>query len=102
MQRSWYHQSELYHTGLGDNKKEQGEQAFSERVRRISNKSGDEVREEILKMYPDVFSSLGRLEPAYHMELDPKARPAIHPTRKIPASLRENSRKNSMRCRRMA
>ena len=62
-------------------------------MRRISDKSGDELREEILKMYPDVFSGLGRLEPAYHMELDPNAKPVIHPPRKIPASLREKLKK---------
>ena len=74
-------------------KKEQEEKAFSERVRRISNKSGDELRQEILEMYPDVFSGLGRLEPAYHIELDPNSKPVIHPPRKIPASLREKLKK---------
>ena len=37
-----------------------------ENVKRLSGKKGDDLKQKILKLYPKVFTSLGRLEQPYH------------------------------------
>ena len=66
---------------------------FDEKLTRIKGKSGKELKEEVLKMYPKLFKGLGKLEPAHHMEVNKEATPVIHPPRKIPATLREKLKK---------
>ena len=46
------------------------------------------MKQEILKLYPEVFTDLGRLEPSCHMQLEENSNPVIHTPRKIPVSLR--------------
>ena len=42
-----------------------------------------------MKLYPEVFNGVGKLEPAYNIKLTDKVIPVVHPPRKVPASLRE-------------
>ena len=51
------------------------------------------MKPEILKLYPEVFTGIGRLEPPYHIQLEENATPVIHAPRKIPVSLRSKVRK---------
>ena len=61
---------------------------IEENVKRISGKKSDDLKQEILKLYPEVFTDLGRLEPSYHMQLEENSNPVIHAPRKISVSLR--------------
>ena len=54
-----------------------------DKIRRISGKHGESLKGEILKMYPDVFFGLGKLEPEYHMEIEMDGKAVVHPARKI-------------------
>ena len=56
-------------------------------------KKGDDLKQEILKLYPEVFTGLGRLEPLYHMQLKENSTPVFHALRKIPLSLRSKLKK---------
>ena len=56
-------------------------------VKRISGKKGDNLKQEILKLYPEVHTGLERLEPPYHMQLEENSTPVIHAPWKIPVSL---------------
>ena len=47
------------------------------------------TKSEIIKEFSDVFSGLGRMEGGYHIELDDKVEPVIHPPRRVPYSLLE-------------
>ena len=60
---------------------------IEENLKRISSKKGDELKQEILKLYPEVFTGLGRLQPPYHMQLEENSTPVIYVPRKIPVSL---------------
>ena len=51
------------------------------------------MKQEILNLYPEVFTGLGRLEPPYHMQLEENSTPVIHEPRKIPVSLRNKLKK---------
>ena len=66
---------------------------IEENVKRISGKKGDDLMQKILKLYPEVFTGLGRLEPPYHMQLEENSTPVIHAPRKIPVSLRSKLKK---------
>ena len=46
-------------------------------------------KENVIKEYEDVFTGLGKMEKAYHIELKPEVEPVIHPARRIPFSLEE-------------
>ena len=52
-------------------------------------KISEELKEEVLQTYAQVFTGLGRLEKPYHTEIDPTVSPVIIPPRTIPAALRE-------------
>ena len=60
-----------------------------DKIRRISGKHGESLKEEILKMYPEVFFGLGKLESEYHIVIEMDAEAVVHPLRKIPAMLRK-------------
>ena len=49
-------------------------------------KASQELREEVIKKYAQVFTGLGRLEKPYHIEVPPP------PLRTIPAALRERAK----------
>lgn len=52
-------------------------------------KLSEELKEEILQKYTQVFTGLGRLEKPYHIEADPTVKPVGNPPRTIPAALRD-------------
>ena len=58
-------------------------------MRRISRRHGESLKEKILKMYPDIFFGLGKLEPEYHMEIEMDVKAVFHPAIKIPVMLRK-------------
>ena len=47
------------------------------------------TKKEITEEFPDVFTGLGHMEGEYHIELDEKVEPVIHPPRKVKYSLLE-------------
>ena len=49
----------------------------------------EELKEEVLQKYTQVFTGLGRLEIPYHIEVDPTVTPVVNPTRTIPVALRD-------------
>ena len=59
-------------------------------VRRVETLAQSPLtKSEIIKEFSDVFSGLGRMEGEYHIELDDKVEPVIHPSRRVPYSLLE-------------
>ena len=65
---------------------------IEENVGRISGKKDDDLKQEILNLYPEVFTGFIRLEPPYHIQLE-NSTPVIHAPRKIPVSLRSKLKK---------
>ena len=65
---------------------------IEENVDRISGKKDDDLQQEILNLYPEVFTGFIRLEPPYHIQLE-NSTPVIHAPRKIPVSLRSKLKK---------
>ena len=57
----------------------------SEEVTKLS----EELKEEVLQKYTQVFTGLGRLEKPYHIEVDPTVTAVINPPRTVPAALRD-------------
>ena len=55
----------------------------------IVGKSGKQLTQTIMKMYPNLFKGQGKMEPEHHVKLKEDISPKVHPPRKIPASLRE-------------
>ena len=55
-------------------------------VRAISAKGW--LKDDFIRQYQDVFDGLGFLEGTYSIVIDETVKPAIHPPRKIPVSLR--------------
>ena len=51
--------------------------------------SSQQLREEVMLNYANVFTGLGRLEKPYHIEVDPTVTPVVNPPRTIPAALRD-------------
>ena len=62
---------------------------MEEKIKTIAGKYGEELKNSIVKLYPEVFNGVGKLEPAYNIKLTDKVIPVVHPPRKVPASLRE-------------
>ena len=65
---------------------------IEENVDRISGKKDDDLKQEILNLYPEVFTGFIRLEPPYHIQLE-NSTPVIHAPRKVPVSLRSKLKK---------
>ena len=65
---------------------------IEENVDRISGKKDDDLKQEILNLYPEVFTGFIRLEPPYHIQLE-NSTPVIHAPREIPVSLRSKLKK---------
>ena len=81
-------------TSKEDNKKEKDgtsmERAgIEKKVEMIAGKSGKELKQTIMKMYPNLFKGLRKMEPEHHIKLKEDISPKVHPPRKIPASLWE-------------
>ena len=59
------------------------------------NSSSDHVQDDInlrntiLRQYSDVFHGIGCFQGTYHISVDPKVQPVVHPSRRIPLALRE-------------
>ena len=54
-----------------------------------TTKTSQELKEEVLQKYAQVFTGLGRLEKNYHILIDPTVSPVINAPRTIPAALRK-------------
>ena len=54
-----------------------------------SDKAPQQLKEEVMQKYANVFTGLGRLEKPYHIEVDPKVTPVVNPPRTIPVALRD-------------
>ena len=65
---------------------------IEENVDKISGRKDDDLKQEILNLYPEVFTGFIRLEPPYHIQLE-NSTPVIHAPRKIPVSLRSKLKK---------
>ena len=48
-----------------------------------------EAKTKVLTRYPDCFEGIGCFKGEYHITLDPKVPPVIHPPRRVPEALRE-------------
>ena len=46
------------------------------------------TKSQIVHQYTDVFEGTGKLKEPYHLEVDPHAKPVIHPPRKVPLALK--------------
>ena len=53
-----------------------------------SDISPQQLKEEVMLKYANVFTGLGRLEEPYHIEVDATVTPVVNPPRTIPAALR--------------
>ena len=49
-------------------------------------KLSEELKEEVLKKYTQVFIWFGRLEKPYHIEVDPTVTAVVNPPRTVPAA----------------
>ncbi|PFX21908.1 Transposon Ty3-I Gag-Pol polyprotein [Stylophora pistillata] len=58
-----------------------------------AKKLSEELKEEMLQKYKQVFTGFGRLEKPYHIEIDPTVTPVVHPPRNVPAALRDRVKK---------
>ena len=58
-------------------------------VKKIEKMSGESLKNEVLQMYPNVFTGLGNLTPAYKMQIQSEVMPVVYAPRKIPATIRE-------------
>ena len=85
--------NELNEKSAGKNTDEGNQNIIEEIVKRIKGKKGDDLKQEILKLYPEVFTGLEGLEPLHHMQLGENSSPVIHAPRKIPVSLRSTLKK---------
>lgn len=56
-------------------------------------KLSEELKEEILQKYSQVFTGLGRLEKPYRIEVDPTVTPVVNPPRTVPPALRDRVKK---------
>ena len=62
---------------------------IQKKVEMIAGKSGKELKQTIMKMYPNLFKGLGKIEPEHPIKLKEDISPNIHPPRNIPSSLQE-------------
>ncbi|KAI8487966.1 hypothetical protein Bbelb_344140 [Branchiostoma belcheri] len=47
-------------------------------------------KEDLIKMYPECFDdTVGCFDEEYHITIDPKVEPVVHPPRRVPLELRE-------------
>ena len=82
-------------TSKEDNKKEKDgtsmERAGIEKKdEMITEKSGKELKQTIMKMYPNIFKGLGKVEPEHYIKLkEEDISPKVHQPRKKAASLPE-------------
>ena len=65
------------------------------KVEMVAGKSGKELRQTVMKMYPNIFKGLGKMEPEHHIKLKEDISPNVHPARKIPVSLRGKIKEES-------
>ena len=46
------------------------------------------TKEKLADQFPDVFQGTGKLSEPYHLQIDPSAKPVVHPPRKVPLALK--------------
>ena len=68
---------------------------IEKKVEMIAGKSGKELRQTVMKMYPNIFKGLGKMEPEHHIKLKEDISPNVHPPRKISVSLRGKIKEES-------
>ena len=68
---------------------------IEKKVEMIAGKSGKELRQTVIKMYPNIFKGLGKMEPEHHIKLKEDISPNVHPPRKISVSLRGKIKEES-------
>ena len=61
-------------TSKEDNKKEKDKASMErpdieKKVEMIAGKSGKELKQTIMRMYPNLFKGLGKMEPEHHIKL---------------------------------
>ena len=81
-------------TSKEDNKKEKGGTSMErtdieKKVEMIAAKSRKELKHTTMKMYPNLFKGLEKMEPKHHIKVKEDISPKVHPPRKIPTSLWE-------------
>ena len=69
------------------------ESEIKKKVVRIAGKTGKELKEVIVEMYPKLFNGLGRMGPEHHIKLNDEVSPKVLPPRKIPMGLHEKLKK---------
>ena len=50
-------------------------------------KTGPLTNDQLVHQYANVFEGTGKLKKPYHLEVDPDAKPVIHPPCKVPIAL---------------
>ena len=53
----------------------------------------DAARQTILREYGDVFQGIGCFDGKFHIDIDPKVKPVVHPPRRVPFALRDPLKK---------
>ena len=74
---------------------------IEKKVEMIAGKSGKQLRQTVMKMYPYLFKGLGKMEPEHHIKLKEDISPNVHPPRKIPVSLRGKIKEESESSKRL-
>ena len=57
-------------------------------------KLSEELKEELLQKYTQVFTGLGHLEKPCHIEVDPTVTPVVNPPRTVSAAFHDRVKKN--------
>ena len=68
--------------------KEQEETTPDDSDQITCSKTTQELKEEVIQKYPQVFTGLRRLEKLYHIEMDSTVTPVVNLSRTIPAAFR--------------
>ncbi len=50
-------------------------------------------KDDLIEQYPNCFNGIGKFEGEYHITTDPLVPPVIHPPRRIPISLKDDTKK---------
>ena len=53
----------------------------------------DAARQTTLREYGDVFQGIGCFDGKFHIDIDPKVKPVVHPPRRVPFALRDPPKK---------
>ena len=62
--------------------------SVDEKLKMMEGKKGDDLKKVVVKLYPDLFERLGRIDPPHTMKLAEDYAPTIEAPRKIPETIR--------------